>query len=57
LTTWRFSQIGIDPQIWAWPGAKFSKIFRQARGLRPLGAKSRNLDPCSLFRTIEDGLP
>jgi len=45
LPTWRFSQIGACPQIWAWRGAQFSKILGQARGPRPLGAKSRNLDP------------
>jgi len=38
-------------------GAKFAKIWGQARGRRPLAAKACNLDPRSLVRTIDDGLP
>jgi len=57
LPTWRFFQIGVDRQIWAWQGGQFSKILWQARGPRPLGTKSRNVDPRRLARTIQDGLP
>jgi len=38
-------------------GPNFQRFWDRPGGPRPLGAKSRNLDPRRLARTIEDGLP